>query len=501
MEEDVQINIVGVLRKYKVIIILASVVCGLLAFAGTRLMPDQYTATVSLYVLYRDEAEDTERVVAQSNLLVSQMMITDIVRLMKSDYVKAQVAEELNIENIDEYVLEIKSYYTTRVLTLNVTGSEPKMTAKVANAIVRVVSEKTTEVMEINPIIVIDNATPPKNATGPRRKLIAVAGAVFGFIAAFVFMIIYNLLDLRMKDDYQTESIVEAPVIGHFSVIKKRSKITHEEQRHSVNSAQTSLANIRFMGVDSPIHTIVITSTIPNEGKTYIAAQIAKAAATSGKRTLIVECDMRRRSMAAELGAHARKGICSVLSEEVPLSEAVVDTGVENLHFLDAEPRIPNPSDLLNSRRYENLIKYMRTQYDFIIFDTPPVGTFVDAAVLGKKVDAVIMVVRRNHANSNEVSRAVEQLRAADVKLAGVIMNFCEHQSSDYYYEYYTKDNERIDGSKKSMRKGKKPMRITGVDDNTGNENHVNTAKSKDNNGIQDTRDIKMTSVGDSEKR
>ncbi|MBO7675487.1 MAG: CpsD/CapB family tyrosine-protein kinase [Atopobiaceae bacterium] len=222
---------------------------------------------------------------------------------------------------------------------------------------------------------------------------------------------------------------------------KKDSSKKNDITRNVDNSAKTLLANIRFMRVDDPVRTVVITSTVPNEGKTFVSTNLARAMATSGVSTLIVECDMRRRSVANTLGIHSKHGIYSVLSGEVGLREAIVPTDTPMLYFLDAEPHIPNPSDLLNSRRFLELIHAAKQEFGYIVFDTPPVGTFVDAAVLGSKVDALFMVVREQFARKDAIARAADQLRTANVPLSGVIMNFCERHADEYYNYYYYRDD------------------------------------------------------------
>lgn len=233
---------------------------------------------------------------------------------------------------------------------------------------------------------------------------------------------------------------------------RKARVVPPDSVRRSIdNSAQTLLANIRFMSVDNPVRTVVITSAIPNEGKTFVAANLAHAMATSGIRTLVVECDMRRRSMAAELNVHAKRGLYSVVSGVVPLKDAVVSTSTNNLFFLDAEPHIPNPPDLLNSRKFQSLIEEAKKEFGYVVFDTPPVGTFVDAAVLGAKVDAVLMVVRERFTRKDEVARAANQLKTANVPLSGIVMNQCEQRSSEYYYEYYYREDA---GPRRSVARG-----------------------------------------------
>lgn len=237
---------------------------------------------------------------------------------------------------------------------------------------------------------------------------------------------------------------------------RKKTSSVQEAQ----NAAKTLYANINFSSVDAPIKSIVITSTIPNEGKSTVAVYLAEAAAQSGKRTLLVECDMRRRSLAGMLGAHARYGIYAVLSGQASLEQAVVGTA-SGVRFLDAEPRVPNPADLLQSKRFSQLAKSIEDSYDFVVYDTPPVGTFVDAAIVAALADATALVVRENFTKRNEAAVALEQLRKADANVIGAVMNYCDAQSSEYYYAYYNKDGKRVKKHQSSSADGPEPLPAT----------------------------------------
>lgn len=210
------------------------------------------------------------------------------------------------------------------------------------------------------------------------------------------------------------------------------------------NAAKTLLANIRFASVDRPVKSIVLTSSVPNEGKSTVAYNLAQAIASSGKRTLIVECDMRRRSLADMVGARARHGIYAVLSGQVELDEALVATSHRNLFFLDSEPHIPNPADILSSQRFRKLVAQMESDFDYVVIDTPPVGTFVDAAIIATLADATALVVRERFVKRAELQNAYDQLKKADANVIGVIMNMCEAESSEYYYAYYNKEGKRV---------------------------------------------------------
>ena len=231
------------------------------------------------------------------------------------------------------------------------------------------------------------------------------------------------------------------------------AKHNDKQQRLVNDAAKSLLANIRFMSIDNPIRSIVITSTIPNEGKSFVAINLAQAIASSGKTCLIVEADLRKRTLAAAMGIHPEHGIYTVLSGS-DLKDVAVATPQRNLYFLDAEPQIPNPPDLLSSRRYIRFLETAVNSFDYVVIDTPPVGTFVDAAVIANHADATFLVVRENFTKKEFVKSAYDQLEKAGANVAGVVMNACDMGSDDYYgyYSYYSYYDE--DGGKGKNRSG-----------------------------------------------
>ena len=209
------------------------------------------------------------------------------------------------------------------------------------------------------------------------------------------------------------------------------------------DASKTLLANIRFASIDSPIKTLTFTSTLPSEGKSTVAFNLARAAATSGSRTILVECDMRHRTLSGLLGVRGTMGLYAVLSGRASLDEAVVSTQQKGLDFLDVEPGIPNPADVLSSKRFGRLIKDLCQGYDYVFFDTPPVGVFVDAAVLSSLTDGTVFVVRQNYTKREAAREAIEQLRKGGANVLGTVMNFCERpKSGSYYYDYEPSDEQ-----------------------------------------------------------
>lgn len=212
------------------------------------------------------------------------------------------------------------------------------------------------------------------------------------------------------------------------------------------NAAKTLAANIRFASVDNPVRSVVVASSVSGEGKTTVTLELARALAASGRRTLLLECDMRKRSLAATLGKHGRHGIYAVLTGEAGLADSVVPTGTRNLFFLDVEPNIPNPTDILGSKRFKNLLASLTTEYSYVVLDTPPLSVFVDAAILSATADATVMVVRQNYTRRDTAVAAFEQLRQANANVIGTVLNCCDDDYVGYggdYHNYYSHEAVR----------------------------------------------------------
>lgn len=205
------------------------------------------------------------------------------------------------------------------------------------------------------------------------------------------------------------------------------------------NAIKTIATNIQFASVDKPVKVLTVTSSIPSEGKSTISIELARALAGGGKRVLLVEGDMRWRSLASMVGAHALNGVYAVLSGRVSLGSAVVETSHKGLYFLDCEPNIPNPVDIISSKSFRTFLQEVRAAYDYVVIDTPPLSAFVDASVFASMADGTVLVVRQNFVRQDDLESAYEQLKKAKANVIGAVMNFCDSETSEYHYHgYYT---------------------------------------------------------------
>ena len=209
--------------------------------------------------------------------------------------------------------------------------------------------------------------------------------------------------------------------------------------------------NISFSGGDKDVKTLVVSSAVPNEGKTSVAIALGISMAESMKNTLLIECDCRRPSIGNRLKLRPASNWIDVIYQHVQLQDAIVPTNCPNLYFLDAEPGLVHSVELLSSGRFWEMIELLKEQFDFIILDTPPLGSFIDAAVLGERSDGTILVVNSGSREVRLHKETAAQLKKANARVLGVVLNRINaHQSSYYRYgDYYYREHNQSPGYEK----------------------------------------------------
>ena len=213
------------------------------------------------------------------------------------------------------------------------------------------------------------------------------------------------------------------------------SLITLTDPRSPISEAYRSLrTNLSFYNLDNPIRSLVVTSPAKAEGKSTTIANLAVTMAQSGRKTILVDCDLRRPSLHTLFDLRSEPGLTNAILDDVaapPLQE----TGVENLWLLASGPKPPNPADLLGSRRIDQLLIKLNEMADLILFDAPPVIAVTDAAVLGAKVDGVLLVINAGKTRRDHAERAKELLEKAKVRIIGATLTNAPKDSSlgEYY--------------------------------------------------------------------
>ena len=212
-------ELLGLLRKHLVLVIALPLATAAVVAAGSIFLPNEYTATTTMYVLSKNDEQQT--MITQSDLSAGQMLTNDVATILRSDRVKNDVASQFGLENLNAYDLSVTSSTTTRVITLAVTGHDPRNAAEVANALVEDTSRVASEIMQIEAVNVIDSAKTPMAPSGPRRALYTAVGFMAGLFAAVGIVVIQDMLDTRIRSGQDVEELVGVPVVGHFPALER----------------------------------------------------------------------------------------------------------------------------------------------------------------------------------------------------------------------------------------------------------------------------------------
>lgn len=203
---------------------------------------------------------------------------------------------------------------------------------------------------------------------------------------------------------------------------------------------RTLRTNLQFASIDKKLTSILVTSSMPGEGKSFIAANLAVAFAQSGKKTLLVDCDIRNGRQHYIFGTHNRKGISNLLLDDIEhmYKEYIHETKIENLSVMFRGITPPNPSELLGSAKNKELIKILEENYDIVIFDSAPInGGLTDSLIMGNLVDGVLIVSSYKTTSINILNATKKSLENVDANILGVVLNNAETKQKKYYGHYY----------------------------------------------------------------
>jgi polysaccharide biosynthesis transport protein len=299
-------------------------------------------------------------------------------------------------------------------------------------------------------IKIVDKADMPYLPVEPNLQKIVLQSA---FLGCFIFLGLplgLGILDNKLKAAWEVELLLGLPMLGE---VPRLNGIKKRDRAHLISQNQDHAACEAFRGIFSQIQlntpldlprTILITSTVPGEGKSMVCSNLASTFAGHGKRTLLVDCDFRRPSLNRLYERRNDRGIMKWLQtgEEHPGSldenEALDIVPLsENLHLLRAGGESRNPTEMFDRAAFRALFEEFKTDYDVILVDTPPVGIFPDSLLLARLCDEILYVTQFNRVNKTQIRKFMDKVETARVEMGGIILNGIPSGRTSAYYEYY----------------------------------------------------------------
>ncbi len=302
---------------------------------------------------------------------------------------------------------------------------------------------RVNEALLANSVSVVEPAYLPPEPSTPQPVLNLVLGALGGLVLGVVLAFIVENLDTKMYTMEQIEAATELPTVGRIPSSKDSLQIARLNNGHypQLEAFRRLRTNILTLGPDAHPAVTMVTSAQRGEGKSTVCANLAVTIAQSGRRVIVVDCDMRLPSVHKMFDLPNKRGLTSVLTQEVSLHEAILDSSYPRLQVLTSGPLPPNPTELLGSPQMVSLLEDLRAEYDVVLLDTPAMLSVADSAVLAPMADKIIWVVSLAVTRRGDVQTVRRQLSHVHVSSVEVVINRAG-DSSDY--TAYDPDSEFI---------------------------------------------------------
>lgn len=427
-------------------IIIATLVCCLIGGIYTKFL------TIPMYkssttVILGSNQEGTG--ITQSDISINNNLVSTYAEIIKSRRVLEQVQKELNESYTYKELaseISVSSINNTQIIKITVSDNNALNAKIIANLVAKVFTVEVPELYNLDNVHILDVAIEEDEPYNINVAKSSIIGGVLGLVlSSGIFFVIYYF-DRTAKSVEQVEEVLQMPILGSVEETKnlKEELVVATNPKEIISEQiRTIRTNLQFTSADEKIKTILITSSIPSEGKSFISSNLATAFAQNNKKVLIVDCDMRKGRVNKIFKISNRIGLSNLLAykedDEENLEDYVFKTKIDNLYVIPRGKVPPNPSELLNSQKTAKLISLLSEIFDYIIFDGPPVNGLSDSLIMSDFVDRTIVVTSLNSAPIELLESTKKMLTNVNAKVAGVIVNKVPRRKSSgksyYYYE------------------------------------------------------------------
>jgi receptor protein-tyrosine kinase len=375
------------------------------------------------------------------------------VEILTSERLAGRVVDQLGLDETPGQVagtVSASAIPDTVLLQVAVTRHSPTEARDIAASVGQQFTELVTEfetpagaTASTVTVRVLEEPLVAPSPTSPQPLNNFALGALAGLVAGAAGAMLRERMDDTVKTPESIAALTGAAVVGALTEDPSLSEgqVVDDKDGYSetAEAYRQIRTNLQFLDVDRPAHTIVVTSSVPGEGKTTVAVNLALVLAQSGARVALVEGDLRRPRVTRYLGMISGAGLANVLAGTVRYDQVVQPLGDGRLSVLAAGPMPPNPSEMLGSRQMRALLEEMREENEYVLIDAPPLLPVTDGAVLSVAADGALLVARHGVTTRAQLKQASEALHRIDAKLLGVILNRIPPKAAEGYgygYQY-----------------------------------------------------------------
>lgn len=428
--------------------------CTLLAIAGalaiTQRATPLYRTSVGFFVSTSDQSAQANSSNAYTGGLFSQQRVKSYAAIAAGPLIAERVAALLpsGTRSIDGHITAA-AVPDTVLLNVSVTDPTPRRALAIAQGVGREFPLLVAELEKPSSgaaapirVSVIQQPVLPGRAFTPQPIRNLSLALVLGLLLGVGVAVLREVLDTTIHGSQEAETLVGAPMLGVINFDPDGSKnplvVARAPNSPRAETFRQLRTNLQFVDIQHAVRSVVITSSVPNEGKSTTTCNLGIALAQAGVHVVIVEGDLRRPRVADYMGVEGAVGLTSVLLGRSTLDDALQPWGSGiDLQVLSSGPLPPNPSELLGSQGMADLLTALEDRADIVIFDAPPLLPVTDAAVLGTMTSGVIMLIRSHSTRREQVARAVATINAVNATILGAVLNMVPTRGPDSYSYHY----------------------------------------------------------------
>ena len=356
----------------------------------------------------------------------------------------------------------------TEIFQVVVTSPDPQEAEKIANAIAHILPNRIRDIIDGTSAKVVESAVVASAPSSPNFTKNTLLGFAIGMVLMIALIVIRELTDITIRTEEDVAQSCAHPILSVVPDMEAHSKGSYYYSKYGKKAYATVTTKdskkvelvggdisftaaeafkllrtkLQFSFADEGASRVVgISSALTGEGKSLSAANLAYSTAQLGKKVLLIDCDMRRPSLAEKLPIKKAPGLSEYLAGQIQGTELIQICSLKEtdrqFHVVSAGRIPPNPMELLSSVRMEKLIALLRESYDYIILDLPPVGEVGDALAAAKLTDGMLVVARQNYCDKIALNSAIRQLEFVDAKILGIVINYASEGGYAYGNKYY----------------------------------------------------------------
>lgn len=456
------------------LVILAAIVGAVVSFGGTCFfVTPLYESTAMFYVNNNSiSVGEASLSISSADITASKSLVDTYIVILNTRETMTDVMDYAEVNRSYSEIMDMikaEAVNDTEIFQVTVTSPDPAEAEKLANSIAYILPKRISSIVEGTSAKIVDSAVIPSEPSSPNLVVNTLVGFLLGLVVCVGTIILKELFNITIREEDDVTQICKYPLLTSVPDMaasskggydyrydqdkgkKKPSSGSHGSKPVLIGGGMSFAATeaykllrtkLQFSFADErSCHVIGLSSALSGEGKSLTAVNLAYTLSQLDKRVILIDCDMRRPTLADKLNIARKPGLSSFLSGQADIDGLVQFCGIKDdeqaFHVIAAGPNPPNPVELLSSARMSKVLKGLRHAYDYVILDLPPIGEVTDALAVVKEVDGMLLVVRQNYCNRVVLSDAVRQFSFVDAKILGVVLNCTNDHGTKYGKSYY----------------------------------------------------------------